>query len=202
MYTYYTAQEINQKYWESFTKDKPFEDQWSRDLIKHLLTTFGQNYKSVYEYQGNNCLDLKLTMSNKSHTGIEIKFRADSSNKYPSHLINEEKFNSISNKRNKGIIQGAYLATIWYDGVIWISDVFGNFEIEQHLQNRTTNVSYTTDGKKEWKSCYCYKPNLVYYFCYEVDEETKQITPIFSKEPFNVPEMNRKAQEIKSIPLF
>jgi len=112
-------------------------------------------------------------MSNNTHNGIEIKFRKEAANTYPTHLINEEKFLSICKKRDKKWIQGAYLTSIWSNGIIWVSDIFGEHTVEQHLQNRTTNVSSTTDGKKEWKSCYCYKPNLVYYFCYEVDEETK-----------------------------
>ena len=202
MIKYITAEEFNNTNWESL-QDKPFEDEWSRYLIKCLLEKYSPNVKSIYEYKGNNCLDLKLTMESKSHIGIEIKYRKDMSNKYPSHLINIEKYNSIVKKINAKTIQGATLISIWYDGIIWTSDITSNYTIEKHWQNKTTNVSERTDGKKELKDCICYKPGNVFYFCYEADEELNQYTPVFSLEPINVYELNKQLEEsVKPEPLF
>lgn len=201
MFKYVTAEQFNQANWQNL-KDKPFKDDWSRYVIKSLLNQYSQNVKSVFEYKGCNCLDLKLTMVNKTHLGVEIKFRSETSNTYESHLINDEKFFSICKRADRKWINGALLTTIWYDGVIWCSDIFGEYTVEQHLQNKTTNVSYKTDGHKEWKNCYCYKPQQVFYFCYEYDEELNQYTPYFSTEPIDVNQLNKEAEGLASCPLF
>lgn len=202
MYKYVSAQEFNQANWE-LLQDKPFEDEWSRYIVKQLFAKYSPNVKSIFEYKGNNCLDLKLTMANKNHIGIEIKFRSDLSTKYPSHLINDDKWQRIAVRMDKKWIQAAHLATIWYDGVIWVSDIFGQHELENHLQNRTTNVSITTDYYKQWKECHCYKPENIFYFCYEWDDEINQYMPYFSTEPINVAELNRLTEEqTKPDPLF
>jgi hypothetical protein len=98
--------------------------------MKELFNKYSPDVKSVFEYQGNSCLDLKLTMANKTHTGIEIKFRKEKSDTYPSHLINDEKFFAICKRADKKWIQAAYLSSIWYDGVIWVSNIFGEYEVE------------------------------------------------------------------------
>lgn len=201
MFTYITAEQFNQENWTKL-QDKPFADDWSRYIIKCLLNQYSPNVKSIFEYQGNSCLDLKLTMANKTHLGIEIKFRKDYSTTYPSHLINEEKYFSICKRADRKWIQGAVLASIWYDGVIWCSNIFGEHTIEQHLQNQTTNVSKQTDGKPVWKDCHCYKPQNVFYFCYELDSETNQYTPYFSTEPIDVNQLNKQAQGLASCQLF
>ena len=201
MFTYITAEQFNQLNWNKL-QDKPFADSWSRYIIKCLLSKYSPNTKSIYEYQGNVCLDLKLTMENKTHLGIEIKFRKDTSNTYPSHLINEEKFLGICKRIDKKYIQSAVLTSIWYNGVIWCSDIFGEHTVEQHLQNQTTNVSKYTDGKPVWKDCYCYKPQQVFYFCYEVDSETGLYTPYFSTEPIDVNMLNKQAEGLTSCSLF
>lgn len=202
MFKYISAEQFNQTNWQNL-QNKPFEDEWSRLIIKALLNKYSPKVKSIYEYKGNSCLDLKLTMANKTHTGIEIKFRKEAANTYPTHLINDEKFLAICKKRDKKWIQEAFLTSIWSNGIIWVSSIFGDFVIEQHYQNKTTNVSATTDYKKEWKTCYCYKPEKVFYFCYEWDDELNQYMPYFSTEPINVAELNRLAEEqTKPDPLF
>ena len=201
MFKYISAENFNQINWQNL-QNKPFEDSWSRLIIKNLLGKYSPAVKSIFEYQGNNCLDLKLTMANKTHNGFEIKFRKETSNTYPSHLINDEKFLSICKRRDKKWIQGAFLASIWYDGVIWVSNIFGDYEVEQHLQNKTTNVSKTTDYLKEWKTCYCYKPEKVFYFCYEYDDELNQYMPYFSTEPIDVAQLNKEANGLASCSLF
>lgn len=201
MFTYITAEQFNQNNWQNL-QDKPFKDDWSRYIIKCLLNKYSPNTKSIFEYTGNNCLDLKLTMQNKLHFGVEIKFRSEPSNTYPSHLINDEKFFSICKRADKKWIQGAFLMSVWYDGVIWCSNIFGEHTVEQHLQNKTTNVSYKTDGKQVWKDCYCYEPQQVFYFCYEYDPELNQYTPYFSTEPIDVAQLNKEAEGLASCPLF
>lgn len=203
MYKYITAEQFNKANWQNL-QDKPFEDEWSRFIIKQLFAKYSPNVKSVYDYTGNSCLDLKLTMKSKNHIGIEIKFRSDLSTKYPSHMINHDKWQSILKRMNNKWIQQAYLTTIWYNGVIWCSDIFGeNDSFETHLQNKTTNVSATTDYNKVWKDGHYYKPEKVFYFCYEYDDELNQYMPYFSTEPINVAELNRLAEEqTKPDPLF
>lgn len=201
MYKYITAEQFNQANWQNL-QSKPFEDSWSRYLMKELFNKYSPYVKSVYEYQGNSCLDLKLTMNNKTHTGIEIKFRKEKSDTYSSHLINDQKFFSICKRADRKWIQAAYLSSIWYDGVIWVSNIFGEYEVEQHLQNKTTNVSATTDYKKELKTCYCYKPQNVFYFCYEYDDELNKYIPYFSTEPIDVAQLNREAEGLTSNQLF
>lgn len=132
MFTYITAEQFNQMNWNKL-QDKPFADGWSRYIIKSLLAKYSPNTKSIYEYQGNNCLDLKLTMQNGSHLGIEIKFRKDPSTTFPSHLINSEKFEAICRRMDKKLIQGAFLTSVWYDGVIWCSNIVGEHTVEQHF---------------------------------------------------------------------
>lgn len=203
MYKYITAQQFNQVNWKQL-QDKPFEDKWSRFIIKQLFAKYSPKVKSIYDYTGNSCLDLKLTMENKTHIGIEIKFRSFTSKTYSSHMINQDKWERILVRMNRRWIQQAYLTTIWYDGVIWCSDIFGkNDSLETHRQNKTTNVSATTDGEKEWKDGHYYKPENVFYFCYEWDDELNQYMPYFSTEPINVAELNRLAEEqTKPDPLF
>lgn len=202
MLTYVSAQQVNQAYWTKF-QDKPFADEWSRMIIKKLLEQYCKDkYRSIYEAKGNICYDLKLTMTNKTHTAIEIKFRSDLSTKYPSHLINMDKYAGLVEKANKGIIESAYLTTIWYDGVIHISNVFGEHMVEEHWQNKTTNVSDFTDGKKVLKQCACYQKQVEFYFCYECDPETGALSPYFSREPINIAKLNYEAKQTKSIPLF
>ena len=113
-----------------------------------------------------------------------------------------DKYAGLVEKANKGIIQSAYLITLWYDGVIHISNVFGEHTVEEHWQNQTTNVSDFTDGKKVLKQCACYKKEFEYYFCYEYDQETGEINPYFSREPINIAKLNYEAKQTKSIPLF
>ena len=113
-----------------------------------------------------------------------------------------DKYAGLVEKANKGIIQSAYLITIWYDGVIHISNVFGEHTVEEHWQNQTTNVSDFTDGKKVLKQCACYKKQFEFYFCYECDPETGQTIPYFSREPINIAKLNYEAKQTKSIPLF
>lgn len=201
MFKYITAEQFNQANWQNL-QSKPFEDSWSRLIVKNLLNIYAPAVKSIHEYQGNSCLDLKLTMNDKTHNGVEIKFRKEPSTTYESHLINDEKFLSICKRRDKKWIQGAFLFSIWYDGVVWVSNIFDNFEIEQHFQNRTTNVSATTDYRKEWKTCYCYKPEKVFYFCYEYDDELNQYKPYFSTEPIDVAKLNNEAEGLTSCELF
>lgn len=201
MFTYITAEQFNQANWQNL-QSKPFEDEWSRLIIKALLNKYSPKVKSVYEYQGNSCLDLKLTMENKTHIGVEIKFRKEAANTYPTHLINDEKFFAICRRADKKWIQGAFLTSIWSNGTIWVSNIFGEYEVEQHLQNKTTNVSATTDYKKEWKTCYCYKPQNVFYFCYEYDDELNKYIPYFSTEPIDVAQLNREAEGLTSCQLF
>ncbi len=201
MYKYITAEQFNQANWQNL-QDKPFEDGWSRYIMKELFNKYSPKVKSVFEYQGNSCLDLKLTMENNTHTGIEIKFRKEISSTYSSHLINDQKFFAICRRADKKWIQAAYLSSIWYDGVIWVSNIFGEHEVEQHFQNKTTNVSATTDYKKEWKTCYCYKPQNVFYFCYEYDDELNQYMPYFSTDPIDVAQLNREAEGLTSCQLF
>lgn len=201
MFKYITAEQFNQTNWQNL-QNKPFEDGWSRYIMKELFNKYSPNVKSIFEYQGKNCLDLKLTMNNNTHTGIEIKFRKEKSGTYQSHIINEEKFLGICKRADKKWIQTAYLSSIWWDGVIWISNIFGDYELEQHLQNKTTNVSATTDYKKEWKTCYCYKPQNIFYFCYEWDDELNKYIPYFSTEPINVEQLNKEAEGLTSCQLF
>lgn len=201
MFKYITAEQFNQANWQNL-QSKPFEDSWSRFIMKELFNKYSPDVKSIHEFTGNSCLDLKLTMANKTHTGIEIKFRKEKSDTYTSHLINEEKFFSICKRADKKWIQAAYLSSIWYDGIIWVSDIFGEYEVEQHLQNKTTNVSATTDYKKEWKTCYCYKPQNIFYFCYEYDVELNKYVPYFSTEPIDVAQLNREAEGLTSCQLF
>lgn len=201
MFKYISAEQFNQANWQNL-QNKPFEDSWSRLIIKALLDKYSPKVKSIYDYQGNSCLDLKLTMNDKTHNGFEIKFRKEPSTTYSTHLINEEKFFSICKRVDKKWIQGAFLSSIWYDGVIWISNILGEYEVEQHLQNKTTNVSEKTDYQKQWKTCYCYKPESVFYFCYEYDDELNQYIPYFSTEPIDVEQLNKEAEGLASCPLF
>lgn len=202
MNVYYSATQVNQKNWELF-QDKPMADEWSRKIVIKLLEQFcGDKYKSIYASKGNCCYDLKLTMNNKSHTALEIKFRSERSDRYPSHLINKEKWDGLVKKYNNRIIQDAYVITIWSDGVIHISNAFRNYTMEQHWQNQTTNVSGKTDGKKVLKDCMCYKAETVFYLAYEADPETAELEPILSRQPINVAQLNEDAQKIKCIPLF
>lgn len=200
MKTYYSATEFNNKYWQSF-QDKPFKDEWSRNLIKRLLGTLQLegliNYNSIEDTEGNICYDLLVTNADGTKTAIEIKFRSQTSSTFQSHFINSDKFDRIQLRKERGEFDKAFLYTIWYDGAVWISNIFGQHTIETHLQNKTTNVSVITDGDKGDKEGHYYIPQQKFYFCYEVSDKT---IALFFREPVKQESIDRKNAELNNAP--
>ena len=189
---YYSAIEFNNMYWSTF-QNKPFQDKWSRDLVKNLLRTLKASniidFTDIKDTEGNICYDLLVTNADGTKTAIEIKFRSKTSNAYPSHMINSDKYERLQVRRDRGEFQKAFLYSIWYDGAVWISNIFGPSDVETHLQNKTTNVSKLTDGQKDDKEGHYYKPQQVFYFCYEVGDTTQAL---FFKKPISQEAINKK----------
>lgn len=197
---YISSIDFNNKNWDKL-QEKSMQDDWSRFLIKSLMNKYISNkLDSVQDTVGNICFDLRVRSKLGIYYGMEVKFRKDMSTKYKTHLMNKTKYVWFNKYRDAGVIQDGYLFTIWYDGVISVSHVFENYIVEQHLQNKTTNVSATTDYTKELKDCYCYNKEFEFYFCYEYDEFTKTLRPYFSKEPIDINALNNAGY--KTVELF
>ena len=47
MYKYITAEQFNQANWQNL-QDKPFEDSWSRYIMKELFNKYSPKVKSIF----------------------------------------------------------------------------------------------------------------------------------------------------------
>ena len=198
-YVFQSAETVNKQMQRQFGENKePYYDKESREVIKGLLQCYGNKEKiqSIEDTEGECNYDLLVRMTNGGLNAIEVKFRDSfNSNCFESHFINQGKAYMLRRLKEQGVFHNAILATIWNDGVIWISDIFNDeYTLETHFQNNTTNVSSKTDGQKKDKVGLYYKPIRKYYYCYQVYTDGTRI-PRFSKNPINVEELNKKLAE-------
>lgn len=190
MKNFYTLDEYFNLYKDQLTK--PFEDKLGRAIISRLLVSI---YKilpeNIKDSVGNCWYDLSFT-DTKYKYAMEVKQRQFSSDSFPTHLINSEKFRSAVNALENKQFDYGYVATIWKDGVIWINDILDeDRQVGYHYQNITTQVSSLTDGQKVKKQCIEYEPKDIYYVVMQYFHDTNteldgHWIPLIRREPIDI----------------
>lgn len=74
--------------------NRPFEDKWSREIAEAVILKFA-NINSddvITESEGECFYDILVSRSNGLRFAEEVKYRSETSLRYPTHLINIEKF--------------------------------------------------------------------------------------------------------------
>lgn len=76
-----------------------------------------------------------MTLENGDLYVIEVKYRSDDSKCYPTHIINDEKFQSFKKAALNKKVTNGIICSIWSDGVIWLSFMGTAHTKEWHWQN-------------------------------------------------------------------
>lgn len=212
-YVIKSAQEINERLAkEALLNPKASDDEESRRIVSALLYKHLKNCKTVYGMDRYSIYDLLAEIDNSDREPIpqefnpfkiafEVKMRSDDSTKYPSHTMDANKYQNLWMAMDRGEFGRAILASIWNDGVIWLSDVFNTESfIEGHDMNATTNTLEDTDCFKVSKHNRFWPKETatIFYYAYLVDTKGER-TPIFSKSPINIQEANEKLQKMNNL---
>lgn len=192
--------EYNEIYKDQLTR--AFEDKWSREIAKAVILKFA-NINSddvLIESEGECFYDILVSRSNGVKFAEEVKYRSYTSLKYPTHLINIEKFQSYTNALNNNLCCSGDLISIWSDGVVWQTNLGEEKQFRQLYQNETTHVDAATDGKKVLKWCVLYKPDHICYVCAEWNGV--KYVPYLSDKQIDVDKLNKDYENKTSIELF
>lgn len=198
-FAFKSAEEINKRLMSSNLPD--CWDDESRSVVINLLNCYSKDkIKEITEMPRTSHYDLRVVMKNNGVNGIEIKFRDGfSSEAFDTHMIDQAKLYNLNVLRRDRILNGLVLITIWNDGVIYASDMInGQYTIETKEQNETTRAGQSSDGKKKSNIGVYYKPDYIFYYCYQVYTDGTRI-PRFSKNPINVEELNKKLAESQKL---
>lgn len=189
MKNFYTLKEFNNLYKDQMTRS--FEDHIGRNIAKALyISQYKIDPDKFLFSTGNLCWDLSF-----DKTAVEVKYRYFTSDRFSTHLVNIEKYYWMRKYIDEGKFDYAYLVSIWEDGVIWVSNMLDkNTKFEVHYQNKTTQVSSRTDGKKVPKECIVYEPeekyNIVMHFIQNTGTELDgEWRPIIRKEKIDIEEL-------------
>lgn len=208
---YYTAQEFNDMYKDSFLTQNKNDDKWGRYVVEELFKTYGDKLNNkVIDIKPSSdkravYYDLMLRHQDKTKTAIECKYRYDKT--YKTHMCDEIKRQSFIKNLQNGKIQGGHLITCWPDGSIFVTNIFSDtkMHLDTRWQNATTNSVAATDGKKILKTNPYYYPDTVFYYVYlreENEDGSLNWWPIFSTEPININKLEDQFNKMHSIELF
>lgn len=190
------AQEINEQIRiQNEANPIPYYDEESRRIISAFIYKYLKDVKYVNDTFGSCNYDLLAVLNNGARIAFEVKHRTFNSDAFPSHTMGNGKYQQLAQQRQMGYFNRCMLVTVWNNGCFWISDISDESTLEEHLMNKTTNVSSETDGHKmsKYNRFWSKDKALKYYYCYQVLEDGSNV-PVFSKEPINVSELNSEKQ--------
>lgn len=198
-YVFQSAETVNKRLMSSNLPD--CWDDESRSVVINLLNCYSKDkIKEITEMPRTSHYDLCVIMQNNNVNGIEIKFRDGfNSEAFDTHMVDQAKLYNLNVLRRDGILNGCLLFTIWNNGVVYASDMInGQYTIEEKEQNVTTRSGQSSDGKKKPNVGIYYKPDYIFYYAYRVYVDGTRV-PVFSKEPINVEELNKKLAESQKL---
>lgn len=195
-FVFQSAETINKRLLASNNLKDCYDDE-SRSVIINLLNVYAKDkIKEIAEMERTSHYDLHVTMNNGGINAIEIKYRDKFDSKaFETHFVDQAKLYNLNVLKRDRFIHNALLFTLWNDGTIWCSDLFNDeYTIETKEQNITTRSGDSTDGHKRPNVGIYYKPKFVFYYAYKQYIDGTRV-PVFSKEPINIEEANRKLAE-------
>lgn len=190
-----SVKEINDRIQKENQNQACYDDE-SRKVVTALLLKYLKNVKQITPMEQTCHYDLLAELDNSGLIGFEIKQRSEDSHTYNSHMIDNYKYQVLGVKLNNYEFNRCMIVSIWNNGEVWISDIFGDSSVEEKLANETTNAQMSSDGKKVDKLGRFYPKDqaLKFYYCYLVSTDGQRV-PVFSKNEINIEEENKKLRK-------
>lgn len=167
-------------------------------VARKLLETYCGKYIDNIESIDRSFVDLLVNCNNGDTFGIDIKFRMKNSIDFQTMTIDADQFARFQMLHYKGDIEGAFLISSFKNGVVWVSNIFKNYEVEDGYKNDVTIGSPYSN--KVLKTSYNYKPIKIYYLAWK-RVGNLQFEPVVSEQPINVGKLDYEVAH-KSYELF